>query len=106
MANKFKKGDKVKVITGKDKGKISTIISVDPTKLTVTLEDVNVITKHTKKTDKTAGGFVKLPAPINWSNISHIDADEKVTKISFALKSDGSKSRIYKSSNKEVPEQK
>ena len=105
MANKFKKGDKVKVMTGKDKGKVSTIISVDPTKLTVVLEEVNIITKHTKKTDKSAGGIVKLPAPIHWSNISHVDADGKVTKISFSLSSDGSKNRVYKSSNKEIPKQ-
>lgn len=105
MANKFKKGDKVKVITGKDKGKVSTIISVNPEKSQVTLEDVNIVTKHAKKTDKSTGGLVKLPAPIHWSNVSHIDADEKVTKISFALKDDGSKVRLYKSSNKEVPTQ-
>ena len=105
MANKFKKGDKVRVMTGKDKGKFSTIISVNPTQLTVILEDVNIITKHTKKTDKSAGGRIKLPAPIHWSNISHVDADGKVTKISFSLASDGSKSRVYKSSNKEIPNQ-
>jgi len=105
MANKFIKGDKVKVISGKDKGKVSTIISVDPANSQITLEDVNVVTKHTKKTDKSSGGLVKLPAPIHWSNVSHLDADEKVTKVSFTLKDDGSKVRLYKSSNKEVPTQ-
>ena len=102
MASKFRKGDKVKVIAGKDKGKISTIISVIPDKSSVVIEDVNIITKHVKKTDKSEGGQIKLPSPIHWSNISHIDADEKLSKISFSLKKDGSKIRLYKTSNQEV----
>ena len=104
MANKFKKGDKVKVITGKDKGKVTTIHSVNSKNSTVVLDDANIITKHVKKTDKSEGGQIKLPAPIHWSNISHIDADEKLSKISFVLDGKGGKKRVYKSTNKELSE--
>ena len=99
-----KKGDKVKVISGKDKGKISTIVTVNVSNSSVVLEDVNIITKHVKKTDKSEGGQIKLPAPIHWSNISHIDADEKLSKISFVLDKNGNKQRVYKTTKKELSE--
>ena len=99
MANKFKKGDKVCVISGKDKGKSGEITSVNPQKKLVTVEDINVITKHVKKTDKNAGGFVKMPAPLHQSNVALLNSSGKSVKVGFSFEADGkrhSKVRVSK----------
>ena len=65
---------------------------------------MQILSLNTLKTDKSEGGQIKLPAPIHWSNISHIDADEKLSKISFVLDGKGGKKRVYKSTKSELSE--
>lgn len=86
-----KKGDRVKVISGKDKGKIGDIIAVHPAKGKVTVEGVNVVTRHRRDSQdgagrKVAGGLVKSEAPIDASNVQlvvKVDGKEVVTSIGY-----------------------
>ena len=66
----IKKDDKVKVITGKDSGKISKVLKVSRKKCRVSIESVNIVKRHTKQSAKNRqGGIVESEAPIHWSNV-------------------------------------
>jgi len=82
MANKFKKGDQVIVITGSEKGKIGKVKIVDNTK--VTIEGVNLAIIHKKPTSTTPGQIIKAEKPLHISNISHVE-DGKAVKIRFSI---------------------
>ena len=79
-----KKGDKVIVIAGKEKGKSSVVVSVDKEKNRVTLEGLNMVKKHTRPT-KTGvrGGIIEIPASIHASNVKLAD---KITKAAKTVK--------------------
>jgi len=65
----IKKNDKVKVIAGKDKGKIGRVLSVDRKKNRLLVEHVNIVKRHTRPSAKNKqGGIVESEAPIHWSN--------------------------------------
>ena len=98
MANKFKKNDKVKVITGKDKGKISEIINFITKSNKVILNGVNLVKRHTKPSKlNPEGGIVQKEMPIHISNIMHIDPKtNSVVKIGFKFLEDGKKVRYLK----------
>ena len=70
---KIKKGDTVKVIAGKDKGKEGKVIAVNAKKNTVLVEGINMITKHTKPSMANQnGGIVQQEGPINMSNVLYV----------------------------------
>ena len=95
MANKVKKGDMVKVITGKDKDKEGKVLSVDAKNHKVVVEGVNVITKHTKPSAQNQnGGIVNREAAIDISNVMYC-ANGQAVRVGFAVK-DGKKVRINK----------
>jgi len=100
MANKFKKNDKVKVICGKDKGKISTILLSIPRNNKVLLSEVNVVKRHMKPSkNNPEGGIVLKEMPIHVSNITHIDPSTNLaSKIGFKIDGSGKKVRFYKKS--------
>ena len=80
-AMKIKKGDTVKVITGKDKGKEGKVLSVNVKNSTVLVENVNMITKHAKPSmANTEGGIINREAPIHVSNVMVV-SDGKVTRL-------------------------
>ena len=93
MANSLhvKKGDRVKVIAGKDKGKIGEILSVDPKAEKVVVEGVNVVTRHkpeqTNSAGKKIGGIVTSEAPIHVSNVQLVvkvgGKKDVVTRIGY-----------------------
>ena len=94
-AMKIKKGDTVKVIAGKDKGKKGTVVAVDVKKGTVTVEGVNMHTKHTKPSAQNQnGGIVTQEGPINVSNVMLV-VKGQVTRVGFKVE-DGKKVRIAK----------
>jgi len=71
---KIKKGDKVKVITGDDKGKVGVVLQVLPKKEKVIVEGVNVVKKAIKPTeDNPKGGFIKKEMPIHISNVKKVE---------------------------------
>lgn len=101
--NKYKKNDKVIVISGKDKGKIGVVKSSKDSYITV--EGVNdSVKKHVKPNQTDKGGIINLTKPIHVSNIMHYDTESKSkSKISFIFK-EAKKIRIYKKNKKQVAE--
>ncbi|MBA3021598.1 50S ribosomal protein L24 [Propionicimonas sp.] len=94
MANSLhvKKGDRVKVIAGKDKGRIGEILSVDPKAGRVVVQGVNIVKKHKRETpnnqtrQNNAGGIISVEAPINVSNVQlvvKVDGKEVVTRVGY-----------------------
>ncbi|MCI9033560.1 MAG: 50S ribosomal protein L24 [Lachnospiraceae bacterium] len=85
---KIKKGDTVKVITGKDKDKEGKVLSVDAKKAKVLVEGVNMITKHAKPTAANQnGGIIKKEAPIDISNVMYLHKG-KATRVGFKMEGD------------------
>lgn len=85
---KIKKGDTVKVIAGKDKDKEGKVISVDHKNRKVLVENVNMITKHTKPSAANQnGGIIQKEAPIDASNVMYVHKG-KATRIGFKMEKD------------------
>ena len=96
----FKTGDKVVVISGKDKGKEGKITSIFKKDNRVVVEGVNVVKKHVKGNGQTAGSINEVEAPINASNVMIIDPKtKKPTRIGHKIDKDGKKIRVSKKSN-------
>ncbi|MBR7553850.1 50S ribosomal protein L24 [Allobacillus sp. GCM10007491] len=94
-----KKGDKVVVISGKDKGKEGTILEAFPKKERVLVEGVNYVKKHAQPSqDNPQGGILTIEAPIHVSNVMPIDPKSgQPTRVGYEVK-DGKKVRIAKKS--------
>ncbi|MEP2030465.1 MAG: 50S ribosomal protein L24 [Paracoccaceae bacterium] len=88
MAAKLRKGDKVIVLAGKDKGKEGTIASVDPKAGKAVVEGVNIAIRHTKQSQTDQGGRVPKAMPIDLSNLSMLDAKGKATRVGFKMDGD------------------
>jgi large subunit ribosomal protein L24 len=94
---KIKKGDKVIVLTGKDKGKQGEVLSVSPTENRAVVAGINVAKRHTKQTASTEGGIVNKNMPIHISNLALRDPkDGKATRVGYKTLADGKKVRISK----------
>ena len=101
MANKIKKGDTVKVITGKDKDREGKVLSVDMKNHKVLVEGVNMVTKHTKPSAQNQqGGIVSKEAPIDISNVMY-SAKGQAVRVGFAVK-DGKKVSINKQTGEAI----
>ena len=98
-AMKIKKGDTVKVIAGKDKGKEGKVLAVNVKDNTAIVENVNMVTKHSKPSAANqAGGIITKEAPIHVSNVAIYDSRAKtITKVKYEIV-DGKKVRIAKKS--------
>jgi large subunit ribosomal protein L24 len=87
--NKLKIGDTVKVILGKDKGKIGTIKSINNKKNTLIIEGINTKIKHIKPSRKEeTGKIITFDAPLNYSNVMICDENGKTTRVSFSYQND------------------
>ena len=96
----FKTGDKVVVISGKDKGKEGKITHVLRAENRVVVEGVNIVKKHVKGNGQTAGSITEVEAPIHASNVMIIDPKtKKPTRIGHSVNKDGKKIRVAKKSN-------
>ena len=91
-------GDTVLVIAGKHQGKKGKVVSVQPDKSRVIVEDVNIVKRHTKPTQKMPqGGIVEKEAPIHSSNVMlYCNKCNKPTRISKKFLEDGKKVRVCK----------
>jgi large subunit ribosomal protein L24 len=98
-----KKGDKVMVITGKDKGKTGVILTAYPKKDRVLVEGVNIVKKHTKPNqDNPQGGIVSQEATIHVSNVMVIDPKTgEPTRVGYKIE-DGKKVRVAKKSGENL----
>ncbi|MEM9432300.1 MAG: 50S ribosomal protein L24 [Pseudomonadota bacterium] len=93
MAAKLKKGDKVVVLTGKDKGKEGEISSVDPKSGKAVVDGINIAIRHVKQNQNSQGGRQPKAMPIQLSNLALIDANGKPTRVGFKM--DGDKKVRY-----------
>ena len=97
---KIKKGDTVKVIAGKDKGKEGKVIAINGKKNTVLVEGVNMITKHTKPSMANQnGGIIQQEGPIDMSNVMYVHKGA-ATRVGFKM--DGDKKVRYAKSTGDV----
>ena len=99
MAAKIKKGDKVIVLTGRDKGKSGEVLRVLPTEQRVVVAGINQVKRHEKPSMRTSGGIVTKESPIHLSNVALADPkDGKPTRVGFTVLKDGKKVRVAKRS--------
>ena len=101
---KIKKGDKVEVLTGKDKGKRGEVLRVYPEKNKVVVEGVAIAKRHVKpNAANQQGGIVEAEAAIDASNVALIDPKtDKQTRVGYLIKEDGTKVRVSKKSGAEL----
>ncbi|MEM0928194.1 MAG: 50S ribosomal protein L24 [Pseudomonadota bacterium] len=98
MAARIKKGDKVVVLAGKDKGAEGEVLKVMPKDDRVLVQGVQMVTKHRKPSQQSQGGLERMEAPIHVSNVALKDPkDGKPTRIGFEVR-DGKKVRVAKRS--------
>ena len=96
MAAKLKKGDKVVVLAGKDKGKTGEIQQVMPTRGKAVVEGINMAIRHLRQSQTEQGGRKPKAMPIDLSNLALIDGNGKPTRVGFRTE-DGKKVRFAKS---------
>lgn len=103
MAAKLRKGDKVVVIAGKDKGKRGEITTVMPAEGRAIVQGVNLVKRHKRPTQVSAGGIETKEAPIQLSNLMIEDPkDGAPTRVGFKVSEDGSKVRFAKKSGEVI----
>jgi len=95
MAAKLRKGDKVIVLAGKDKGATGAITSVDPSAGKAVVEGVNMAVRHTRQSQESQGGRIPKAMPIQLSNLALVDKNGKATRVGFKIEGD-KKVRIAK----------
>ena len=92
---KIRKGDRVVVLAGKDKGKEGTVTRAIPKADKVVVEGVNVAQRHRKPTKAMEqGGIIAIEMPIHVSNVALIDPDGKPTRVGYRVDADGTKTRV------------
>ena len=102
MAAKIRKGDKVVVLTGRDKGRTGEVIEVRPSQERAVVRGINMVKRHQKQTQNQEGGIINKESPIHLSNIAYVGKDGKPTRIGFKIQADGKKVRVAKSSGAEI----
>ncbi len=100
---KIRKGDRVRVLTGKDRGKEGEVISVHPRTGKVVVEGVNVAKRHQKPTRAMQqGGIIDKAMPVDVSNVALIDKDGRATRAGYRVDNDGTKVRVARRSGGEL----
>jgi large subunit ribosomal protein L24 len=103
MAAKIRKGDKVVVLTGRDKGRTGEVIEVRPVEGRALVRGVNMVKRHQKQTAQQEGGIISKEATVHLSNLALSDPkDGKPTRVGFKIMNDGRKVRIAKRSGAEI----
>ncbi|MBI3515836.1 MAG: 50S ribosomal protein L24 [Proteobacteria bacterium] len=100
---KIKKGDKVIVITGRDRGKTGEVFEVMPQENRVKVRGVHIVKRHMRASATQQGGIVEMEAAIHVSNVAHVDPkNDKPTRIGFKFLADGRKVRFAKRSGEVI----
>lgn len=103
MAAKIKKGDKVVILAGRDKGKTGEVSKVLPTEDKVIVAGVNVVKRHTRPTQTDQGGIKEKEAAIHVSNVALADPKTgEATRVGFKTLEDGRKVRVAKASGEVI----
>jgi large subunit ribosomal protein L24 len=99
MAAKVKKGDRVVVLAGRDRGRTGEVLQVIPTEERALVRGVNLVKRHQRQTTNQEGGIIQKEAPIHLSNLALADPkDGKPTRVGFKILEDGRKVRFAKRS--------
>jgi len=99
MAAKIKKGDKVVVLAGRDKGRSGEVVQVMPLEERALVRGVNIVKRHQRQTGTQEGGIISKEAPIHLSNLAIADPkDGKASRVGFKILDDGRKVRVAKRS--------
>ncbi len=103
MAAKLKKGDRVVVLTGRDKGKQGDILRVMPKDGRAVVSGINMVIRHTRQTQTAQGGRISKEAAVDLSNIALVDPkDGGPTRVGFKFLEDGTKVRFAKKSGEVI----
>ncbi len=103
MAAKIKKGDKVVVLAGRDKGRSGQVLKVIPAEGRAVVEGVNIVKRHQRQTKTQEAGIVNKAAPLDLSNLAIADPkDGQPTRVGFKILDDGRKVRIAKRSGEQI----
>jgi large subunit ribosomal protein L24 len=99
MAAKIKKGDKVVVLTGRDKGRTGEVLSVQPREGHAVVQGINLVKRHQRQTVQQEGGIISKESSIDLSNLAIMDPKSgKPTRVGFKTLDDGRKVRFAKRS--------
>ena len=103
MAAKIRKGDKVVVLTGKDKGKQGEVIGVFPREDQALVQGVNMVKRHERQSQTSQGGIIAREAKVHLSNLAIVDPKSgKPTRVGFKMLDDGKKVRVAKASGEVI----
>jgi large subunit ribosomal protein L24 len=103
MTAKIRKGDRVIVTTGRDKGKKGEVLKVFPSDNRALVAGVNVVKRHQRQSPRQQGGIVNKEAPIQLSNLAHADPKTgEPTRVGFKVLNDGRKVRFAKKSGEVI----
>ena len=102
MAAKIRKGDKVLVLSGRDKGRSGEVIEVRPAESRAVVRGVNMVKRHQRQTAQQEGGIISKEQPIHLSNLAYVGKDGKPTRVGFKIQADGTKVRVARSSGAEI----
>ena len=103
MAAKIRKGDKVIVLTGRDKGRTGEVIEVRPHASRALVRGVNMVRRHQRQTAREQGGIIAKESTVHLSNLAISDPkDGKPTRVGFKLLKDGRKVRIARRSGEQI----
>ncbi|MGZ2379732.1 50S ribosomal protein L24 [Rhizobium leguminosarum] len=98
---KIRKGDKVVMLAGKDKGRTGEVVQVMPKEDRAVVRGVNVVKRHQRQTQTQEAGIINKEAPVHLSNVAIIDKDGKATRVGFKVV-DGKKVRVAKRSGEVI----
>ena len=103
MAAKIRKGDKVVVLTGRDKGRSGEVIEVRPTEGRAFVRGINMVKRHQRQTAQQEGGIISKEGSIHLSNLAVADPKSgKPTRVGFKVMKDGKRVRVAKLSGVEI----
>jgi large subunit ribosomal protein L24 len=103
MAAKIRKGDKVFVLTGRDKGRTGEVIEVRPVEGRALVRGINMVKRHQKQTAQQEGGIISKEGSIHLSNLAVADPKSgKPTRVGFKVMKDGKRVRVAKRSGVEI----
>lgn len=103
MPAKIKKGDRVVVTAGRDKGKSGQVLRVYPTEERVLIAGVNLVRRHQRQTQRSQGGIISKEAPVHQSKIAHVDPKTgNPTRVGFKRLDDGRLVRFAKKSGEVI----
>jgi len=100
---KIRKGDRVVVTTGRDRGRTGEVLRVLRKDDRVLVQGVNLVKKHQRQTARQEGGIVEVEAPVHISNVAHVDpTDNKATRVGWKVLEDGRKVRFSRRSGEMI----